>query len=560
MPGAGESVAPVDTEVGVALGDGQHHALVALQLEVFGEQRDVVVLRGDFARGRVGMRVIDQMLLHRVGEVAERRGLAVDRVGQVSAEALVECGDELDALQRIQAERCDRGFGRDVRETGARHRERVLADGGERGGRREGAAGAGIEASRCQCGVGRAVSTHRQGTRHGWRGAGPCRSMSWRSCRNGSARRRRARGRARRAPRRGRRRGPAPNRRCRRARPRARGRGAVRRLRRRRTPPRGRLRAAGGFAGGGFDVLRVVVEAADDDEVVDSARDVELRLRGRSPGRRCAERDPRRCRFAARGTSRRFCSDRASSPGRRIRRRPRSRRRGSDATGRQCVWRRRWRRQASRRARRSRRVRRAFGALSGSGSTRFLRERVVVECAHRGAVPGLRPGDHQRRLRQAIARIERRGLEPARREGLGEARERLGLDRLGPDEGDGPRGEIERRALLRTDLAHAEVVGEVRPAGDRRAGFADRVEPEKGILEERCRRHDDVGDAGVDGREDAADEPHVVVGGKPEDACVSSPIVEGLADGARVRDEIGVAQHHAFRLAGGARGVLDHRE
>ena len=94
----------VDAEVGVALGDGHHHALVALEFEVFGEERDVVVLRGDFARGSVGLRVIDQVLLDSVGEVTEGCGLAVNGVGQVPAETLVERGDELDALQRIQAE------------------------------------------------------------------------------------------------------------------------------------------------------------------------------------------------------------------------------------------------------------------------------------------------------------------------------------------------------------------------------------------------------------------------------------------------------------------------
>ena len=145
---------PVDLEVGVVLGDGHHHALVALELEVFGELRHVVVLRGDFARGSVGLRVIDQVLLDRVGEVAEGRRLAVHGVGQVAAEALVERGDELDALQRIEAQCVDRRLGRDVREYGARHRERVLADGGERGGLR---GGQGRGGHRMPVAVGRAV-------------------------------------------------------------------------------------------------------------------------------------------------------------------------------------------------------------------------------------------------------------------------------------------------------------------------------------------------------------------------------------------------------------------
>ena len=127
-------VALIDAKVRVAFRDGQHHALVALELEVFGEERDVVVLRGDRARGGVGIRVVDQVLLHGGGEVAEGDRLAVDDVGKVPAEALVERGDELDALQRIEAECCNRGIGRDVGEDAARHGERMLADGGERGG------------------------------------------------------------------------------------------------------------------------------------------------------------------------------------------------------------------------------------------------------------------------------------------------------------------------------------------------------------------------------------------------------------------------------------------
>ena len=52
------------------------------------------------------------------------------------AETSVERGHEFDPLQRIETERRDRRFGRDVGKAGAGHRQRVLADGGERGGLR----------------------------------------------------------------------------------------------------------------------------------------------------------------------------------------------------------------------------------------------------------------------------------------------------------------------------------------------------------------------------------------------------------------------------------------
>ena len=219
---------------------------MAFEFEVFGKERDVVVLRGDFARGSVGSAG------DRSGASAPRRrgrrglspGCKRCRAG-AGRNSAVERGDELDALQRIEAERVDRCFGRDVREAGARHRQRMLADGGERGGlrgrrRRRGlvrmpaALGEGLELVGEECGAAGVALDLAAGS-------------SWRSCRSGSARRRRAPGRARRGPRRGRRRGPAPGRRCRRARPRARGPGAACRPRRRRTRRRGRLRAAGGF-------------------------------------------------------------------------------------------------------------------------------------------------------------------------------------------------------------------------------------------------------------------------------------------------------------------------
>ena len=82
------------------------------------------------------------------------------------------------------------------------------------------------------------------------------------------------------------------------------------------------------LARGGFDVLRVVIEAADDDEVVDSAGDVELLVVHEAQVAGAEERTVVGIASVAHETSLRFFRDCASSPGRWIRRRPRPRRCG----------------------------------------------------------------------------------------------------------------------------------------------------------------------------------------------------------------------------------------
>ncbi len=200
------------------------------------------------------------------------------------------------------------------------------------------------------------------------------------------------------------------------------------------------------------------------------------------------------------------------------------------------------------------------GCAVGQRYDDVAREGIVVKCAHRGAASRLGSGDHQRRLRQAVARIEGRGPESARCEGLGETSERGWRNGLGADERDFPGGEIEDGALLRRDLADAQVVGEVGSAGNGGAEPADRIEPEEGIPDEHRGRNDDVRNPAVGRREDAADEPHVVAGRKPEDRLRVASEVEGATDGTRVGEKIGVAQHDAFGPAGRAGGVLDHRQ
>ena len=94
-------------------------------------------------------------------------------------------------------------------------------------------------------------------------------------------------------------------------------------------------------------------------------------------------------------------------------------------------------------------------------------------------------GDDERRLRQAVARVDRLWPETARREPLREALDGLGPHRLGAVEGDLPGAEIEAPDVLVGHLAGAQVVGEVRTAARGPAPCAHGLEPAEGALQER---------------------------------------------------------------------------
>ena len=82
-------------------------------------------------------------------------------------------------------------------------------------------------------------------------------------------------------------------------------------------------------------------------------------------------------------------------------------------------------------------------------------------------------GDDERRLGQAVARVDRGRLEAVGRILVGESLERLGPDRLGAVEGDAPAAQVEPVPLLGRDLVDAEVVGEIRGAADRAPGTSE---------------------------------------------------------------------------------------
>ena len=93
----------------------------------------------------------------------------------------------------------------------------------------------------------------------------------------------------------------------------------------------------------------------------------------------------------------------------------------------------------------SRRLRRSPSPARSAASRAPARRRRSGRTA--GSAGGA-AGDDQRRLGQAVAGVERLAAEAAGGEGLGEAVERLGADRLGAVEGHPPAARGRARSLL----------------------------------------------------------------------------------------------------------------
>lgn len=74
------------------------------------------------------------------------------------------------------------------------------------------------------------------------------------------------------------------------------------------------------------------------------------------------------------------------------------------------------------------------------------------------------------------------------------------------------------------------------------------------------RRHDDGGRAEPQRLQDRADEAHVVVGRQPTDDHVVGAHPEVALDHRQVGEQVGVAEHHALGVPGGAGGVLQECE
>ncbi len=183
-------------------------------------------------------------------------------------------------------------------------------------------------------------------------------------------------------------------------------------------------------------------------------------------------------------------------------------------------------------------------------------------CVHRRhprPFPRTPPGDEQRRLGQAVAGIERLAGEAAGGEGRGEPLKRVGAHRLGAVERHRPAAQIKPLPRLRADLLQAQLVGEIGTPARRRPVAGNRLQPAPRPLQEGRRRHQDATAAAEQRLEHVPDQAHVVVERQPAQHHGVLAETERLADHPLVVQQAGMGDHDALGQCGRARGVLKKR-
>ena len=200
---------------------------------------------------------------------------------------------------------------------------------------------------------------------------------------------------------------------------------------------------------------------------------------------------------------------------------------------------------------------RAFVTVFGShGNGAPFFEGVRREGGAGGLGVEVAAGHEEGGLGQAVAGVEGPGLESAGCEAFGEPCQGCGPHRLGAAEGHLPARQVEPRELLGADLAATQLVGEVGTAAGGGAVARDGLEPAHRPPQEGHGCHEDRRGARVEGFEHIADQPHVVEQRQPADDDRALRHAEGPADHLQVVEQIAVRDHHPFGLGGGARGVL----
>ncbi len=187
-------------------------------------------------------------------------------------------------------------------------------------------------------------------------------------------------------------------------------------------------------------------------------------------------------------------------------------------------------------------------------------EEPGIEAPHHRLRQRVAARDHERGLGEAVAGVERAGVEAADREGAREAVQRLGPNRLGAIEGDAPGAQVQAGVVGARDLARAEVVGEVGSAARRALIAGDRLQPAHRALQERHRRHQHARRPDVHRLEHVPDQAEVVVDRQPGDEDRVRRVAAGVADQALVVEQVAVADHDPLGRRGRAGGVLQERE
>ncbi|WP_343192631.1 hypothetical protein [Rhodanobacter sp. T12-5] len=84
----------------------------------------------------------------------------------------------------------------------------------------------------------------------------------------------------------------------------------------------------------------------------------------------------------------------------------------------------------------------------------------------------------------------------------------------------------------------------------------DGAQPLLGMQQERLRRHQDQRDAEIQAAQPRTDQAHVVVKRQPADEGVRCRCADQTAHDADIGEQVVMGEHHAFRVGGAARGVL----
>ena len=122
------------------------------------------------------------------------------------------------------------------------------------------------------------------------------------------------------------------------------------------------------------------------------------------------------------------------------------------------------------------------------------------------------------------------------------------------------RFQVQPRDLGVGYLAHSKFVGKVWSGGNGAAVFVHGLQPAGRAREKRKRGEHHDGQAKIKRHQPSANQSHIVIERQPAYAHVIGPDVEGLADGAHVRKQIGVSEHYAFGIACGSGSVLEERQ
>ena len=169
-------------------------------------------------------------------------------------------------------------------------------------------------------------------------------------------------------------------------------------------------------------------------------------------------------------------------------------------------------------------------------------------------------GNRQRGFGQTIARSQRLAPQATGREHLDKALQSGGPDGLRAVARHPPATQVEVLQIFGSDLAGAQVVGEI---GSRREAAAipgDRAQPAQRPLQESRRAHCEARNALQQRRQDAEDQTHVVEHGEPGHHHIfhlrlSAP--DRQQNAPDVMDQVGVTDDDPLRVACGARGVLE---